>query len=336
MARVTVFVPTYNRARFLPHALDSIFAQTYDDFVVVVADNASTDETPEVVARYDDPRLTYVRRPENIGITATHNRCLESLETEYSLILPDDDVLYPEALEVGVATLDAHPRAGMVHGTFDVIGPGGETLLEHGNWTFSLEHDIVEPGPDFLRESMTWGARVCASTALMRTAALPEVRFDPGDFPAIDLGLWLRMALRWDMAFVARRLCAYRIHDASHSAAFGPPMGPGYIMGPDMVNRLLAVKRRFIDGLGGELDEAERAELARLAEQARRTGLLVLARNLTVPERRFGPTVRAVRAVLGEEPRLAADRRVWQLVAASAVGRRTVDRVKRTLGRPVD
>jgi glycosyltransferase involved in cell wall biosynthesis len=329
---VTVFVPTYNRDRFLGAALDSILGQTFEDFVVVVADNASTDDTPQVVAGYDDPRLRYLRRPENIGITATHNRCLESLETEYSLILPDDDVLYPDALEVGVATLDANPRAGMVHGTFDIIGRDGEVLHEHGNWTPDLDRDVVEPGIDFIRRSMTSGARVCASTAMMRTVALPEVRFDPGDFPAIDLGLWLRMAMSWDMAFVHRRLGAYRIHEATHSAAFGPPLGPGYVLGAEMVERLLAVKRRFLDG-ASELDPGERAALLAEAVRARRTGFLALARSLTLPERRFAPTLKAVGGIVRQEPRLVLDHRVWKLLSASAIGPSSVDRVKAALAR---
>jgi glycosyltransferase involved in cell wall biosynthesis len=71
--RVTVVIPTFNRARFLPVAVDSVLAQTYGDFRLLIADNASTDETADIVARYDDARIDYVRRPENLGITANHN-----------------------------------------------------------------------------------------------------------------------------------------------------------------------------------------------------------------------------------------------------------------------
>ena len=62
MPRTTILIPTYNRARWLPGAIESVLAQTERDFTLVISDNASTDETPEVVARYDDPRITYVRR----------------------------------------------------------------------------------------------------------------------------------------------------------------------------------------------------------------------------------------------------------------------------------
>ncbi len=61
---------------------------------------------------------------------------------------------------------------------------------------------------------MLWSCRVCASTALIRVAALPEPPFDQDEFPAIDFGMWLRMALDWEMAFVAEPLAGYRIHPA--------------------------------------------------------------------------------------------------------------------------
>src|SRR5947208_6072670 len=94
MPRVTVFIPTYNRARLLPHAISGVLQQTFGDLRLVVSDNASTDETPDVVAQFDDPRLEYVRQPENLGLLGNHNWFLERVDTDYALILPDDDLVY--------------------------------------------------------------------------------------------------------------------------------------------------------------------------------------------------------------------------------------------------
>src|SRR6476646_10618157 len=115
MARVSVFIPTYNRARLLGFAIESVLAQTYGDFELVVSDNASTDETPDVVAGFDDPRLEYVRQPENLGL-----------------------------LERTVRALDERPRAGVAHAAFDVIGEDNEVLLPGVNWTYGLTDDAVE------------------------------------------------------------------------------------------------------------------------------------------------------------------------------------------------
>ena len=322
-ARVTVVIPTFNRARFLPGAIDSVLAQTYGDFRLLVADNASTDETAAIVDRYDDPRVDYVRRPENLGITANHNLALRDVATEYCLILPDDDVLFPQILERTVAALDANPRAGMVHGRFSVLGEDGAVLKEVEDWTYGLDGDRVEDGDTFVRESMLWSCRVCASTALMRMAALPEPPFDQDDFPAIDFGMWLRMALDWEMAFLAERLAGYRIHGGSHSAAFGPPQGAGYTMRTEIVTRLRDVKLRFVERFQHRLDDV--ADLRERAARCRRRELIWMARNETLPERGFGRTVRALAAGLRVDPRLAVEPTAWSLLMGSVLGPRGVN-----------
>jgi glycosyltransferase domain-containing protein len=322
MPRVTVVIPTYNRARFLPGAIDSVLAQTYGDFRLLIADNASDDGTREVVARYDDPRITYVRRPENLGITANHNLALQQVGTPYCLIVPDDDLLFPEILERTVPVLDANPRAGMVHARFQVLDAAGAVLKEDEDWTYGLTEDTVENGDEFVRESMLWSCRVCASTALMRMEALPDPPFDRDDFPAIDFGMWLRMALGWEMAFVAEPLAAYRIHDASHSAAFGPPAGSGYTQRTEIVTRLKEVKLRFVERFRHRLPDEH--ELRARAARSQRRELIWMARNETLPERRFGKTVKALAAGMRVDPRLAVEPAAWSLLAGSVLGKRAV------------
>ncbi len=323
MSRVTVVIPTHNRARYLPGAIESVLAQTYGDFRLLIADNASTDETEGIVARYDDPRIDYVRRPENVGITANYNLALRAVSSEYCLIVSDDDVLFPRILERTVVALDENPRAGMVHGRFQLLGEEGQVLRELDDWTYGLEGDTVEDGETFIGESMLWSCRVCASTALIRVAALPEPPFDQDEFPAIDFGMWLRMALDWEMAFVAEPLAGYRIHGASHSAAYGLPQGAGYTMRTETVTRLRRVKARFVERFQHRLDD--RDDLIDRAARCMRRELIWVARNDTLPERRFGRTVRALGAGLRIDPRLAVEPSAWSLLIGSVLGRRGVE-----------
>jgi GT2 family glycosyltransferase len=325
--RVTVFIPTYNRARFLSGAIESVLAQTYDDFRLEVSDNASTDETPEVVKRFQDPRLVYRRQPENIGLLGNHNQFLKSVDTEYALILPDDDLVGPRLLEETVAALDAHPRAGVAHAEFELLDEAGERLSARQNWTYGLSEDTVESAHQFIRESMKWSCRICASTALMRTTALPSDGMRATDFPAVDFGMWLRMAGGgWDFAFLARPLGAYRIHSASHSAAFGPATGPGYVQGIEIVSTLYGVKRRFLEQY--EPDERRRAELTRLAQASLRRELVLMVRNLTLPERRPSRTLRLLGDAVRAEPGVVREPSAWRLMVASLVGPRVVERAR--------
>lgn len=322
--RVSVFIPTYNRAMLLPHAIRSVLEQTFDDLRLVISDNASEDETPEVVASFDDPRIEYVRQPANLGLLGNQNWFLTRVETDFALILGDDDMLYPTLLERAVAEFDRLSRAGVVHTAFDVIDERGEVLLEDANWTYGLEHDCVESAAKFIRESMRWSCRICASTALMRTSALPTEGMVEKDFPAIDFGLWLRMAAAgWEFAFLSETLGAYRIHGLAHSAAFGAPQGPGYVQGIEIVSHLKAVKLDVLAQSDGRLSDAKR--LRRLAEEARRRELVVMARKLTLPERKPGPTFRALAHAVRADPAVLLGAPPWKLAAGSILGPRVVE-----------
>ena len=325
MARVTVAVPTYNRAELLAAAIDSVLAQTYEDFHLLVADNASTDGTAEVVARYEDPRIEYLRRPENLGLLGNFDDCLRRLETEYSLILSDDDLLRPSFLEETVPLLDTHPRVGMVHTAFSVIDSEGAVVEEQTDWTYRLTEDTVETGADFLAESMVWACRVCSSAALMRTEAIPG-GFEEPDFPAIDFGLWLRMALDWDIAFVARPLAAYRVHAGSESAGLGVPQEAGYRTGVEWIEKREQVKLRFLDEHGSRLPDP--AHLRRAAKRARRYELTIMVRKATLPGRGRVATVRGLAQALRADPFVAVEPFAWRLLAGSLLGPRLVRRLR--------
>jgi glycosyltransferase involved in cell wall biosynthesis len=326
VARVTVAIPTYNRAALLAQAIESVLAQTYGDLRLLVADNASTDETAAVVAAYDDPRLEYVRRAENLGLLANFDACLRGFDTDYALLLGDDDLLRPSFLEETVPILDAHARVGMVHTAFSVIDAKGGVVEEQTDWTYRLTQDTVETGADFLAESMIWACRVCSSTALMRTAAIPASGFEEPDFPAIDFGLWLRMALDWDTAFLARPLAAYRIHAESQSAGLGRPHEAGYQTGVEWIEKREQVKLRFLDEHGGRLPDL--AALRREAKRARRYELTIMVRKATLPERGRLATFRGLARALRADPSVAVEPFAWRLLAGSLLGPRLTRRLR--------
>jgi glycosyltransferase involved in cell wall biosynthesis len=331
LPRVSILIPTHNRARWLRGSIEAALAQTFESFELLVYDNASTDETPDVVASFDDPRIRSVRQRRDVGLVENHNRGLAAVETEYVIIVPDDDIMYPTLLERTVDVLDRLPRVGMVHTAIDMLGPDDDVIAAGVNWTMGLSESRVEPGAQFIREQMKYSCRVCASTALMRRSALPAGFFDPADYPPVDLGFWLRMATAWDMAFLDETLGGYRVHDHSHSAAVGTRTAEGYVRDVTLMRRLDDVKLRFVEE--HITDEREARRLRRLAAAGKRNDVVTRVRQQTVPERRFRRTVAAVVDGLREEPRLALDHRVWRLLLAAALGRRLTDRLLAAPGR---
>jgi glycosyltransferase involved in cell wall biosynthesis len=96
---VSVVIPAYNRAETLSRAIDSVLAQTFEDFEIIVVDDGSTDETPAVVESYDDDRIDYRRLDRNRGANIARNRGIKIAEGDLLSFLDSDDELHPEHLE---------------------------------------------------------------------------------------------------------------------------------------------------------------------------------------------------------------------------------------------
>ena len=110
---ITTIIPTYRRPQLLRRAIRSVLAQSYPYFQALVYDNASGDDTAEVVAEYaaSDPRVKYFRRPENIGAFKNFAEAIGRVETPFFSLLSDDDLLLPDMYQVALAGIDEFPEA---------------------------------------------------------------------------------------------------------------------------------------------------------------------------------------------------------------------------------
>ena len=100
---ISIVIPTYDRAATLGRAIDSVVAQTYADWELVIVDDGSTDDTEAVLGRYTDPRITIVRHGRNRGVAAAQNSGFDAMRGEWFTVLGSDDELIPEALETLMA-----------------------------------------------------------------------------------------------------------------------------------------------------------------------------------------------------------------------------------------
>jgi glycosyltransferase involved in cell wall biosynthesis len=111
---VSAIVTTYNRAPFLAAAIESLSAQTLSEQEIIVVDDGSTDQTSEILAAIEDPRLRVVRHATNRGIPGARNTGLSFARGRYIAWLDSDDVARPTRLQKQVSYLDAHPAVSMV------------------------------------------------------------------------------------------------------------------------------------------------------------------------------------------------------------------------------
>jgi glycosyltransferase involved in cell wall biosynthesis len=112
----------------LKHSIESVLMQSFEDYELIISDNASDDETESVVKSYDDPRVRYSRNTTNIGCLANWNRCLALAQGKYIGILPDDDLMLPENLAAKVDVLSRHPEVGLIHSKYHLIDAEGRII----------------------------------------------------------------------------------------------------------------------------------------------------------------------------------------------------------------
>lgn len=214
---VSVCVPVAGNARFLAEALRSALAEPVDDLEVLVHDDASTgDGVAAVVRAQDDRRVHYLRHRRRLGVAGNRNSLLARARGRYIAWLDADDLYLAGGLARRLAALEALPEAALVHAAPRIIDGRGRTLP---NWRRPFERDTVEPPGVAFRE-LIQANELTTSTVVVRAAAQRAA----GPFVAYgrsssDWHMWLRLALRGDVAYLAEPVAAYRQHPGSISHA---------------------------------------------------------------------------------------------------------------------
>lgn len=207
--KVSVCIPTYNRAHFLPDAIASVLAQTYSDFELVVSDNASTDNTGEVLVGFHDARIRVHRNATNIGLLGNFIRCFELACGDFTVILGSDDYWDPRLLSRLVPLLEENPRVLQVQS-----GGMFVTAEKRPLRTYVCDLERITPGIEYFRRMMLdLQLEGFLSSTLFRTSAVRAAGgFDPRLPNTQDLALICRLALDGDLGYVAEPLVFARKH----------------------------------------------------------------------------------------------------------------------------
>jgi glycosyltransferase involved in cell wall biosynthesis len=214
-ALVSIITATYNMGRYLPQTIASILAQDYPAWELIVVDDGSTDDTPDILARYqEDPRITVIQQA-NAGQTAAKNQGIAAARGELIGFCDADDTWLPDKLSRQVPCFAGSTRLGVVY---------GETV-----WVDAQDRPL--PKPQIRRYSGRVAAQLLVDnfipfcTALIRREALQEAGgFDPSLSMAIDYDLWLRIAVDYDFLYLPVPLARYRIWDGQMSRKMGERM----------------------------------------------------------------------------------------------------------------
>jgi glycosyltransferase involved in cell wall biosynthesis len=268
--RISVLIPTYNRAAMLAEAVDSALAQSWPNLEIIVSDNASTDGTAEVMARYrGEPRLRYHRNPANLGAVGNFRQAIRDLATgDFFVLLSDDDCLLDsDYLAKAARIIQDHPKVVMVYGEGYLLDmhTGQRTELR-------LPFREVEPGTRvFASRNRIHPQDFTMCNVLFHRILTMELDAfsDPRDL-CCDSELFLMLCLCGEVGVVKGMVSLYRWHGANLVKT---------VQGdPDLMihslNLFIRPYRMALDK--GTLSPRERADFERTARTAFMHTLLIM------------------------------------------------------------
>ena len=209
--KVSVIIPSYNRAKTIRRAVDSVLSQTFKDLQVIVVDDGSSDNTEEVMEFYKDiPRVTYIKHPKNFGACAARNTGISAVEGAYTAFLDSDDCWLPEKVEKQMAFLKEQD-ADIVFCSVKRIDKNGEELYPKEiktdkNTSIETLHRMFLRG-NFISTGMFLGKSECFKETLF-DESLPRLQ---------DWDIAIRLSAKYKMVHLHEPLAEYYIQADSIS-----------------------------------------------------------------------------------------------------------------------
>jgi glycosyltransferase involved in cell wall biosynthesis len=214
MSRVDVIVPCYNYGHYLRECVESLLSQEGVEVRVLIIDDCSPDNTPQVAAELmsQDSRIEYRRHEKNMGNIATYNEGLNWASAEYTLLISADDLLVPGSLGRSTRLLNAHPEVGMVH--------GGVLKFDQGKPLPRVTPDLVEYSWE-IYEGLHWLEKLCRNRGdgiispevVVRTKLQHQLGGYRPNLPhSGDIEMWVRFALSSSIGYILAPQAYLRLH----------------------------------------------------------------------------------------------------------------------------
>jgi glycosyltransferase involved in cell wall biosynthesis len=211
--KVTVVMPTYNRAHLLPRSIGSLLAQTFGDFELLVIDDGSTDDTADVLRSFGDDRIRHLRQPQNAGVAEARNRGLAEARGRFIAFLDSDDAWRPRKLALQVEQFNAKPaEVGIMQCGFVTHQPDGTV----DTWLPRRRGDIRG---DLLVSTQLHGS--CVTLMLRRSVIAAAGIFDPTLPASEDWEYWIRASRASQVDYVAEVLADYYNDDTEERRSLG-------------------------------------------------------------------------------------------------------------------
>jgi len=214
--KISVIIPAYNQAIFLGEAIYSVLNQSFQDFEIIVIDDGSTDNTPDVVNSFSDERILYLYQ-KNLGVSAARNSGIRISNGSYICFLDADDKFIENKLKLQDRFLDNNPDVGMVVSGYRFIDSDSDVIREMNSWEITPKLDI---------DSLLYICPFTPNSYLIRRFWVEESEGFDEQFRGLeDWDFYLRLVNNGcNIAWLERIVCDYRIHHDNMSQSPNSPI----------------------------------------------------------------------------------------------------------------
>ncbi|MCK5285790.1 MAG: glycosyltransferase [Candidatus Pacebacteria bacterium] len=205
--KITVLMPVYNGEKYLEESIKSILNQTFTDFEFLIINDASTDESKNIINSFNDPRIKLVENEENIGLTKSLNKGLILAQGEYVARMDDDDISLPKRFQIQVNLMNKNPKIGVVGTWAKVIGESNKKYIK----TYSNFEKI--------KALSIFKNILIHPSVMMRKNILDkyDLKYNEELTHSQDYDLWARLMLYSPITNIKKILILYRIHKENES-----------------------------------------------------------------------------------------------------------------------
>ena len=202
----SIIMPAYNSARFIAKSIDSVLAQTYTDWELLIQDDCSTDNTAQIVNSFNDLRIHYQRNVHNMGAAETRNQALKMATGRYIAFLDSDDLWVPEKLEKQLTFMQAHGYA-FTFSDYRIMNEDGSNTGKRLHMPASLNYH------QYLRNTAIGCLTVVIDRSQTGDFLMPNIK------SSHDMALWLQIMKRGFKAYaIPECMASYRLVSTSNTA----------------------------------------------------------------------------------------------------------------------
>lgn len=220
MPKVSVIMPAYNHGKYITEAIESVLAQDFTDFELMIVDDGSTDDTVAMIKRISDSRIKLIEFPVNQSACVAANRAIREAAGEYVAMLSSDDAFLPGKLKRQVDFLDTHPNVLAVFGKAEIVNEIGEPLTDEENYYLHVFEMQNRSNAEWLKHFFYQGNCLCHPSVMIRRSCFEQIGYYDERLALVaDLDYWIRICLAGEIFILQDKLIRFRVRDYELNAS---------------------------------------------------------------------------------------------------------------------